>query len=307
MKFLNILVLFTLINFSSFGATFIKDLLYTNHSLPVTYPYGKGTREFQLQKIVADFNIITNFEEETLSQEKRLGVLRNYKNINGLPAPTLEFLTDKYGIEKDGFGNFRYQGIPLYNSTTYPSPERYALDGELVAIYGIENEFVKIKLPNLDGFYYTPIKYVKALSITNFNHVIFIDKKNQNIMTFERGEENWIIRSMTHATTGANKPPYMFPTPNGIFVLQAKTLKMHYLKDGSKTELEGYAPYANRFSGGGYVHGIPINLPKTEIVETNGTLGTIPRSHKCVRTYSSHAKYIYDWAPILETLIIVID
>ena len=37
-----------------------------------------------------------------------------------------------------------------------------------------------------------------------------------------------------------------------------KKPSLFYLKDGTN-ELEGYAPYALRFNGGAYIHGIPVN------------------------------------------------
>ena len=111
---------------------------------------------------------------------------------------------------------------------------------------------------------------------------------------------------MNPATTGRENPPVMRQTPLGIFVIQNKLPKMQYLKDGT-SEIGGYAPYASRFSGGGYVHGVPVNLPGTEMIEYSQTLGTTPRSHMCVRNATSHAKFIYDWAPVEGTLVFVIE
>ena len=37
------------------------------------------------------------------------------------------------------------------------------------------------------------------------------------------------------------------------------------------------------------------------------SLGTTPRSHKCVRNFTSHAKFIYEWAEIGKTIVIVIE
>ncbi|MGL5636936.1 MAG: L,D-transpeptidase, partial [Bacteroidales bacterium] len=64
---------------------------------------------------------------------------------------------------------------------------------------------------------------------------------------------------------------------------------------------------ANRFSGGAYIHGVPVELPATALIEYSPTLGTSPRSHMCVRNATSHAKFIYDWAPVDATIIVVID
>jgi lipoprotein-anchoring transpeptidase ErfK/SrfK len=69
----------------------------------------------------------------------------------------------------------------------------------------------------------------------------------------------------------------------------------------------GFAPWASRFTNGAFLHGVPVNNPGGAIVEYSQTLGTIPRSHECVRNASSHAKFIYDWAPLNASLVFVYD
>lgn len=78
---------------------------------------------------------------------------------------------------------------------------------------------------------------------------------------------------------------------------------MVFLKDGSK-ETGGYAPYASRFTDGAYIHGVPVNEPRKTQIEYSWSLGTTPRSHMCVRNATSHAKFIFDWAPVNETIIL---
>jgi hypothetical protein len=111
---------------------------------------------------------------------------------------------------------------------------------------------------------------------------------------------------MNPATSGVHRPPYSKETPTGMFVIQENKPKMFYYKDGTTT-LEGFAPYASRFTNGGYIHGVPTNNPKGNIIEYSATLGTVPRSHMCVRNTTSHAKFIYDRAKPLKSLVIVID
>ncbi len=81
---------------------------------------------------------------------------------------------------------------------------------------------------------------------------------------------------------------------------------MLYLKDGTD-EKGGFAPYACRFTGGAYLHGVPVNYPDNKLIEYSWTLGTTPRSHMCVRNATSHAKFMYDWAEVEKTLVIVFD
>ena len=140
-----------------------------------------------------------------------------------------------------------------------------------------------------------------------FNKAVFVDRHNQNIASLERsGKGQWVVRSMNPSTTGRHLPPYAQETPLGMFVLQEKKVKMVFLKDGSK-ETGGYAPYASRFTDGAYIHGVPVNAPRKTQIEYSPSLGTTPRSHMCVRNATSHAKFIYDWAPVNETIIFVLE
>ena len=151
-----------------------------------------------------------------------------------------------------------------------------------------------------------PRRYTSKAIKMSLNKVIFVDRKNQNISAIEKDSDSWLIRSMNPATTGLSKPPYKSATPLGIFVIQEKKEKMLFLKDGTK-DIAGYSPYASRFCKGGYIHGIPVNLPETNMKEYSYSLGTTPRSHMCVRNATSHAKFIFNWAKTFDTLVIVIE
>ena len=295
------------ISILSFSITINQDLKYNKYTLPLQYSYGKEKRTIQIEKMKTNLEMLIQFENESLARMETLGLLRNYKNANGQPAPVVDMVVDKYGIESDSLGNKRYQGIPLYKAVEDTQPIRYALDGNLVAITNIGLDRYKVRMIETKEVYYVPKDYLRAIRIKSFNKAIFVDRKNQNIVTLEKTQDSWLIRSINPASTGLQKPPYYFKTPLGVYVMQSKLAKMDYLKEGSNTEIEGFAPYASRFTGGVYIHGVPVNLPKTEIIEYSPTLGTYPVSHKCIRTPSSHAKFIYQWSLIFETAIFVIE
>ena len=207
----------------------------------------------------------------------------------------------------DSLGVERYQSVPLYYVNDSIKPECYGRDGWLVKYIEKQGTFDKIATVDIHGEWIVPQRYIKQLSDTTiFNKVIFIDTSNQNIATLEKSDSGWLVRSMNPATTGRHQPPHMQETPTGIFVIQEKKFKMHYLVDGS-SEIGGFAPYASRFTNGAYIHGIPVNAPSTQTIEFSASLGTTPRSHMCVRNATSHAKFVYDWAPTLSTLVFVID
>lgn len=144
-----------------------------------------------------------------------------------------------------------------------------------------------------------------------------VDDVNQNEGVFELTEAGWQLVSYTYATTGV-KSKYSFETPKGHFMAIEKKTYFLYLEDGT-TRISGFAPYAIRFSGGGYIHGVPIDFkPEQNQLNTDPrdplnheeylfTIGTTPRSHKCVRNFTSHAKFLYEWADIGSTMVIVIQ
>jgi lipoprotein-anchoring transpeptidase ErfK/SrfK len=110
---------------------------------------------------------------------------------------------------------------------------------------------------------------------------------------------------MNPCTTGEHVPPHAYPTPVGMFVIQDRTPKMMYNNGGPV--IVGFAPWASRFTNGAFLHGVPVNNPNGSPVEFSSTLGTIPRSHECVRNATSHAKFIYDWAPLNASIVFVYD
>lgn len=279
------------------------ELLYDQHTLADTYPYKDTTRQFQWDKIRQRLALLEFIQRKPA----RWAILQNYKNRNGEAPLVKTFRRDAYKRVADTLGVERYQSVPLYPLTDTITPEIYGRDGALVKFLREENRFIEIEGIDTPGEWFVPKKYVYLIPDTVvFRKAIFVDRLNQNITTLEQVDSTWFVRSMNPATTGLHRPPFAQETPEGLFVLQEKKVKMIYLVDGSK-ETGGFAPYANRFTNGGYIHGVPVNAPRTSLIEFSPTLGTIPRSHMCVRNATSHAKFIYEWAPINETVVFVFD
>lgn len=282
-----------------------KDLTFEKYTLEDEYPYKDTTRVFQWDKIKEKLAYVDNFQRGN----KQYAVLQNYKNKNGEAPVVANYVRDAYKRVSDTLGTERYQSVPLYQADNHDVPLLYGRDGSLVELLSSDTiPMVKVAGLSFEGTWEVPKRYIKTLGDTvTFNHVVVVDVTNQNICTIERSEEtSWRILSMNPATSGMHKPPYSMETPIGIFVLQEKKPKMLYLKDGTKT-IQGYAPHANRFTNGGYIHGVPTQHPDAPVIEYSASLGTVPRSHMCVRNASSHAKFIYDWAKALQSLVIVID
>ena len=282
-----------------------KDLLYDKYTLEDTYPYKDTVRSFKWTLVKEKLAFVENMQRDTTI---RWAVMQNYKNRNREAPVVRNYHRNAYGRVSDSLNTERYQSAPLYLPTDTAVPELYGRDGTLAYLKKEEGTFRRIHPVELDKEWLIPKRYLKPLpDSTTFRHVIIVDRGDQNIATLERiSEGHWKIRSMNPCTTGRRRPPYAQATPLGIFLLQEQKRRMVYLKDGSAAK-GGFAPYASRFTNGAYLHGVPVNVPHTAEIEYSYSLGTTPRSHMCVRVATSHAKFIYEWAPVLQTLVIVIE
>lgn len=281
---------------------FEKELLYDQYTLEEVYPYKDTIRLFQWDKMRKELVKVENVQRDSVSW----GVFQNRQNKNGESPLVKKFARNAYKRIADTLGVERFQSVPLYLLTDTVVPEIYGRDGSLAQMIGEEGSFYHVKTIYKAGEFYVPKKYVKSIETKSFTRVAMVDRTNQNIATLEKESKRWLVRSMNPATTGLYKPPYQLETPTGIFVVQEKKEKMYYLEDGT-TRISGFSPYASRFCNGGYIHGVPVNNPKGNIVEYSYTLGTIPRSHMCVRNASSHAQFVYEWALLEKSLVIVIE
>ena len=281
-----------------------KDLLYDQHTLADTFPYNKGVRFFQFDKMRERLFMLDSIQQ----QPGHWAVLQNNKNIHGASPMIKNSHTDEYNQPADAWGVERYQSVALY-APGEKVPERYGRDGSLVKFLGpnADTTMFRVESYNAPGVWEVDWKYIHLIEEgTVFTKAILVDRTNQCIATVEKVGDKWLIRSMNPCTTGAHHPPYQRPSPAGMFVIQEKKPRMLYTHDGS-SELAGYAPWASRYSNGGYLHGVPTNSVNGTAAEFSATLGTIPRSHMCIRNATSHAKFIYDWAPVDQAIVFVYD
>ncbi len=239
-----------------------------------------------------------------------MAYIYNYKNRNGYP-PAYQ------GLKNDSYGVSRSQSAPGYIDLE-KSDFRYFSDGMLVSILEELDNYYKVVTPSFEGEYFIPKKYISFKNAPKeLKKVIVIDDINQNEGVFQLVDGTWELISYTYATTGITGT-YSYETPKGHFMAIQKKPYFLYLEDGT-SNIGGFAPYTVRFSGGGYIHGVPIDFKEgqthnnTDLTDPKNyeeylfTIGTTPRSHKCVRNFTSHAKFLYDWVEIGETAVIVID
>jgi lipoprotein-anchoring transpeptidase ErfK/SrfK len=280
------------------------DLKYDKYLVPKPYEYdieGKP-RVFQFEKMAGTFK---KADEEFGKGE--ITYVDNYKNQNGY-APYY------HGQTVDAAGTRQSASAPGYADLSDKNEFVYIPDGTLVRVIEEASDFTKVSLVEDGSEYFVPSKYVRTEHyLTDLNKAIAVDVSNQNIAVFEKRPEGWTVVSYSLATTG-KVGKYHQPTPLGYFYAIEKRERFYYVKDGTN-EIEGYAPYAVRFTAGAYIHGVAAAYQYSGdgtridpgIQEFSSTIGTVPLSHKCVRNYTSHAKFIYDWYVQGETIVVVID
>ncbi len=242
----------------------------------------------------------------------------------------------------DAYGIPRYQAAPAYTSMAKNNSEmRYMQDGLLVSIEGEVNGMYKVRSYDYPGNYYVPKQFIsKKNEITDLTQVLAIDLPNQNEITFEYRDGQWYVVSYSYATTGA-VAKYKEATIPGSYKIIQKKDQFLYIHDVKKY-IDGYAPYALRFNGGAFIHGVPVGFihEKKDVVikpavldefgnviekavtekrvvegkytvpphiEYSRSLGTIPLSHKCVRNITSHAKFLYELMNLQQSSIVVFD
>lgn len=259
------------------------------------------TRSFQFDKM---YESVKRAKKEI--DANNTAYISNYKDRAGT-APLYN------GNTKDKFGIQRYQSAPAYYQPNLNSEFRYISDGTIVSVIEETESFYKVRTLNFEGEYYVPKKYVSFKeSLETLTKAIVVDRKNQNEAVFELIDGKWNLISYTYATTGENAK-YKLPTDLGYYMVIEKVSRFLYLSDTTK-QIAGYAPYGIRFNGGAYIHGVPVDYIIKDgkridpgMQEYSSTIGTVPKSHKCVRNYTSHAKFLYDWVDIGKSIVIVIE
>lgn len=285
----------------------VFDLQYDKYLVeaPYTYEMNGMQRSFRFKRMLEYIAIVdADFGKGPICY------IDNYQNRNGA-APFY------YGASQDAYGVNRSASAPAYPDRKNPEEFRYLEDGTLVIVLEDKDKFTVVQIVGDESGkkYYIPERYVPTNDcLTSFTKAIVIDRANQNIAAFEAEDGIWRVVSYSFATTGM-EGEYHSPTPLGFFFAIEKRERFYYLKDGTKDVIEGYAPYAIRFTQGAYIHGVSTayrhdvegNRIDPGIREFSSTVGTIPLSHKCVRNYTSHAKFLYDWYEHGNTAVIVME
>lgn len=247
-------------------------------------------RGFNWQRAIEKAEKLNQFIKNTLDNNKKLYYVDAYVSL----------LTTTNG-KKDRYGNAANQSIKAYynNNKDYINlPDR-----ALFIIVGETDKYIQVKTMSYGEEIYNISKSDrKKLKVSNIselvNKFIYVDRNSQTQVSIEKNKETGIynVNTVGYVTTGITKGTG-FVTPFGDYLVAYTKPIMAYTADDS-TEIVGDAKYAIRFSGGGYLHGIPSKYGDNREARKKATaskLGTIPLSHKCVRNEDDVIAYMYKW------------
>ena len=245
-------------------------------------------RMFRFQKALDKIHEL----EEFITTQQELG--RELASTNSyVPNPN----NQNFKRQKDKYGTSLDQSIS--GTAVGTKEEIYIPDRSILSIIEKGDKTSKVKVASIK----------EELIISNssisrnpqvkpgFTKVVAIDVANQNMIVFEKNNNTWEVISYVYSKTGIESQ-LGFETPKGFFIAPLVKYVMPYNGEGGGRQ--GYARYAIRFSGGGYLHGTPINYDEEInkeffMKQKETTLGTFTGTRKCIRTTEEHAKFLFDW------------
>lgn len=243
--------------------------------------------EFRFVNMKRGIQQLEEFIEEEISQGRTLSAVDAYR-----PNPSNKNPKKR----RDKYGSVEEQSV----SVSYRGERIFVPDGRLLSILKSSKKLSQVKTFGIGEF---PLKISNKFLNENFKirevpkKIIVVDLKNQNFGAFERMADEWKVVSYSYSNSG--KESHMgYKTPKGVFVISEAKKIMTYTN--THGEIIGYANNALRFSGGGYIHGTPINYSDKfhssylkDIKE--GKMGTYPETRKCIRNTVEHSKFLFEW------------
>ena len=259
-------------------------------------------RGFYWDKMIKKIEIVNKFIDTAIKGKEALYIITEYKPLS----------RDKPS-EKDKFGNKNNQSIIGYANSKKEGEIINIPDQTIFKIIGEENNMLKIETPFYGGPYFIEKKEGTYKQVENIkdevNKFIAIDPHSQTEALFQRNPETGKYEVVTYSYVTTGKDGWgSYETPHGAFLVAFTRPYMtftRHAREGDKTlpgrsdlTIGGSARYAVRFSGGGYMHGIPVGLNFRGSTLNTGTaqkIGTYKDSHKCVRHFDDQIEFIVNW------------
>ena len=259
-------------------------------------------RGFYWDKMISKIEIVNDFITKATKANEQLYIVTEY-------AP----LSRDKPSKKDKFGNKNNQSIIGYINSKKEGEIINIPDQTIFRIIGEENNMLKIETPFYGGPYFIEKKEDTYKKIENIkgevNKFVAIDPSSQTEVLFQRNPETEKYEVVTYSYVTTGKDGWgSYETPHGAFLIAFTRPYMtftRHAREGDKTlpgrsdlTIGGSAKYAVRFSGGGYMHGIPVGLNFKGSTLSTGTaqkIGTYKDSHKCVRHFDDQIEFIVKW------------
>ena len=259
-------------------------------------------RGFYWDKMISKIEIVNDFITKATKANEQLYIVTEY-------AP----LSRDKPSKKDKFGNKNNQSIIGYTNSKKEGEIINIPDQTIFRIIGEENNMLKIETPFYGGPYFIEKKEDTYKKIENIkgevNKFVAIDPSSQTEVLFQRNSETEKYEVVTYSYVTTGKDGWgSYETPHGAFLIAFTRPYMtftRHAREGDKTlpgrsdlTIGGSAKYAVRFSGGGYMHGIPVGLNFKGSTLSTGTaqkIGTYKDSHKCVRHFDDQIEFIVKW------------
>ena len=259
-------------------------------------------RGFYWDKMINKIEIVNDFITKAINDNEQLYIITEY-------AP----LSRDKPSKKDKFGNKNNQSIIGYTNSKKEGEIINIPDQTIFRIIGEENNMLKIETPFYGGPYFIEKKEETYKQVENIkgkvNKFVAIDPHSQTEALFQRNPETEKYEVVTYSYVTTGKDGWgSYETPHGAFLIAFTRPYMtftRHAREGDKTlpgrsdlTIGGSARYAVRFSGGGYMHGIPVGLNFRGSTLNTGTahkIGTYKDSHKCVRHFDDQIEFIVKW------------
>lgn len=259
-------------------------------------------RGFYWDKMIKKIEIVNKFIDTAIKGNQELYIITEYKPLS----------RDKPS-EKDKFGNKNNQSIIGYANSKKEGEIINIPDQTIFRIIGEENNMLKIETPFYGGPYFIEKKEETYKQVENIkgkvNKFVAIDPQSQTEALFQRNPETEKYEVVTYSYVTTGKDGWgSYETPHGAFLIAFTRPYMtftRHAREGDKTlpgrsdlTIGGSARYAVRFSGGGYMHGIPVGLNFRGSTLNTGPahkIGTYKDSHKCVRHFDDQIEFIVGW------------
>lgn len=244
-------------------------------------------RTFNFEEMISRIEKLDSFLKNENGRGKRLMSTNTY-----VPNPSnsnMDRTKDKYGVSADQNTKATYKNETLFiPDRSILSVESIEGNNAYVNVLSIPERPLKINKNVLSG--YPKIE-------PEIKKVIVIDLHNENQGVFEKRDGRWELISYTLNKTGIEST-LGFETPKGYFLVPMAKFEMGYRDEFNKAA--GIAKYAIRFSGGGYIHGTPVNYEEEAnrdffVKLKESTLGTIEGTRKCIRNTEDHIKFLFEW------------